>query len=468
MMFLRYFTSPPHLRRALALWVVLAAAVSIKIACVGGDGSVYPALAGGSQRWWNEWPLYFVPGQLPESDFRYSPTFAVAFTPFARLPDTAGAILWCVTSIVVLVWSLFVLMRDVLPPPSGEGWSPWDKRLFLTLTLLGSAVGIWSGQSNAIIIALIGFALAAIARRRWWLASFLLAATAFIKLWPLAIVLLLAVYWPRQLLGRFCVACLVLAAIPFLTKPPEIVLSRYHGWHLRMTGPFQARHLGYRDAWTFWEQLCAMFGREPHWDAAGRVVHKAIGLIASLGALGWCLWRFPRNVVLGRTPVFCQSCLGRWHSRPRLCELPGTAEGGCATRTCRFIHQTTTDRVLEESHGREKCLLAAILSIWAAWQLLFGPATEQLTYGILAPSAAWAVLVSFAERRDRWLAAAAWALLTFMASGDIEKAVLYVIPLGKTLLPLGVVLFVVWLVRCRRLACGAATGDNQEKSLCGT
>ena len=44
--------------------------------------------------------------------------------------------------------------------------------------------------------------------------------------------------------------------------------------------------------------------------------------------------------------VLCQSCFDRWHSRPRLCELPGTAEGGCATRTCRFIHQTTTDRAL--------------------------------------------------------------------------------------------------------------------------
>jgi len=46
------------------------------------------------------------------------------------------------------------------------------------------------------------------------------------------------------------------------------------------------------------------------------------------------------------TLVLCQSRFDRWHSRPRLCELPGTAEGGCATRTCRFIHQTTTDRVL--------------------------------------------------------------------------------------------------------------------------
>ena len=94
----------------------------------------------------------------------------------------------------------------------------------------------------------------------------------------------------------------------------------------------------------------------------------------------------------------------------------------------------------------EKRLLTLILSIWAAWQLLFGPATEQFTYGILAPSAAWAVLVSFAEKRARWLTVAAWALLAFGPAGDIERAVARIFPASPILAPLGVVLFVAWLV----------------------
>ena len=38
--------------------------------------------------------------------------------------------------------------------------------------------------------------------------------------------------------------------------------------------------------------------------------------------------------------VLRQSCFDVWHSRPRLCELPYTAEGGCATSDRYFMHQT--------------------------------------------------------------------------------------------------------------------------------
>ncbi len=91
-------------------------------------------------------------------------------------------------------------------------------------------------------------------------------------------------------------------------------------------------------------------------------------------------------------------------------------------------------------------LLMLILSMWASWQLLFGPGTEQLTYGIIAPSASWAVLVSIAERRAIWLTCTAWAMLALLPSGDIERAVFGVFFGARALLPLGVVLFVAWLV----------------------
>ena len=92
---------------------------------------------------------------------------------------------------------------------------------------------------------------------------------------------------------------------------------------------------------------------------------------------------------------------------------------------------------MEDLLRREKCeqrclatrsLLMLILSMWASWQLFFGPGTEQLTYGIIAPSASWAVMVSFAEKRARWLTVTAWAMLALLPSGDIEKAVLPFFP----------------------------------------
>ena len=84
-------------------------------------------------------------------------------------------------------------------------------------------------------------------------------------------------------------------------------------------------------------------------------------------------------------------------------------------------------------------LLTLIFSIWASWQLFLGPGTEQLTYGIIAPSASWAVLVSFAEKRARWLMVTAWAMLALLPSGDVEKALLPLFPAGVILLPLSVV-----------------------------
>ncbi len=108
------------------------------------------------------------------------------------------------------------------------------------------------------------------------------------------------------------------------------------------------------------------------------------------------------------------------------------------------------------SPGRRR-LLTGIFSIWAAWQLLFGPGTEQLTYGIIAAPVAWAVLVSFAERRARWLTVGVWIMLVFLPAGDLEQTLLLVFPAGKMLLPLSVVPFVAWLVWYERCAEGRAS-----------
>ena len=47
--------------------------------------------------------------------------------------------------------------------------------------------------------------------------------------------------------------------------------------------------------------------------------------------------------------MLCQLCFDVWHSRPRLWELPYTAEGGCATWDHGFMYQTMLDRALGRS-----------------------------------------------------------------------------------------------------------------------
>ena len=55
----------------------------------------------------------------------------------------------------------------------------------------------------------------------------------------------------------------------------------------------------------------------------------------------FCFVRHGRSALVLR-----QSCFDVWHCRPRLCELPYTAEGGCATSDRYFMHQTMLDGAL--------------------------------------------------------------------------------------------------------------------------
>ena len=281
-----------YLRHALALWVCLAVAVCVKTAICDNPHSVYPQFAASSHHWWADKSLYAEYWQTEHIDgYRYSPAFAVAFTPLAYLPAWLGTMIWNVAGIALLVWALHVLVRDVLP---GD-WPPWRESIFLALTFAGSAVGIWSGQSNALITALILLALAAIIRQRWWWAAALLAVPVFIKIWPLAIVMLLLVFWPRQLAWRFAVCCVVLAMVPFLTRPPSIVLWQYREWHDALTGPLQGRWGGYRDAWTIWKQL---------YPPVNHNAYRVIQVVAAWGTLAWCWWQYRRlNSMAGGSDI---------------------------------------------------------------------------------------------------------------------------------------------------------------------
>lgn len=364
------------LDRVFTLWIVLAVAASVKVLVQPARHTVYPVFAVGARHWWTDMPLYVDYEGLDL--FRYSPTFAVFMTPFGLLPHSVGGILWNLLGVGLLVWSTRLLIRDVLPGP----WPQWREALLLGLTLVGAARGIWSGQNNALLISLVFFGVAAVRRQRWWSAAFLLTGAVFIKIWPLALVMLLAALWPRQLIPRVGVASAVVAMIPFLTRPFSVVCDQYHGWYTMLTSTRLVRWPGYRDAWTIWECL---------WPPVHPTAYLGLGLTAALAVLGWSLWQRRR---------------------------------------------TRDDGVL----------LTSVLSMWIAWQLVFGPGTERLTYFIIAPLTAWAVLASWQERRLRALSLAAWLITSLLGTGGVERVLLPYWSLAPAILPLGVVLFVAWLI----------------------
>ena len=379
--------------RALTLWIILAIAAGVKAIIQPSSHTVYPVFAAGARHWYADMPLYVDYEGLDL--FRYTPTFAVAVTPFGVFPDIIGGVLWNLASVGVLLWSLRILVRDVFP----GSWPPWREAAFLGLTLVGSVRGVWAGQNNALLFASAAFGMAAIARKRWWMASLLLALPVFIKVWPIALVLLLMACWPRQLIGRFVVAVAALALVPFLTRPPTVVLAAYHQWWEMLVSTGPVRWPGYRDAWTIWEQIV---------QPVSHLGYVAMQLGTAGLVLGWCLWQRRR---------------------------------------------TTSARQL----------LTLIMSIWVAWQLLFGPGTERLTYLIIAPMVAWALVTSYAERGGRMLSLVAWLMTGILGTGGAERALLPYFSAAPAILPAGVVVFVVWLViHARNLPAEAASSPDES------
>lgn len=380
------------LDRAMILWIVLAAAVSVKTIVQPARHTVYPVFAVGAQHWWADAPLYVHYEGLDL--FRYSPTFAVSMTPFGLLPHALGGILWNLLGIGLLLWSTRLLVREVLPGP----WPAWREALFLGLMFVGAARGIWSGQNNALLLSLALFGIVAVRRQRWWSAAFLLTLAAFIKIWPLALIMLLAAIWPRQLIPRVGVASLVVALAPFLTRPFSVVCSQYAGWYTMLSATRNVRWPGYRDIWTIGESLGL---------SLSPTLFLGLQLTMALAVLGWCLWQRRR-----------------------------TRDDGA--------------------------LLTSILSMWVAWQMLFGPGTERLAYLLIAPLTSWAVLASWQERRWRTLSIAAWLTTSILGTGGIERS-LSSLSLAPAILPSGVVIFVVWLI-LRETAWGMARNGGADRT----
>ncbi len=376
------------LRHALHVWLVVAAVVCIRIVIAPDTHTIFPVLAGGATHWWADQPLY---SAYPPLDyFRYPPIFAVFFTPFSVLGYRAGGVLWSLLGIGVFVMGLWQFLRDAAP---GE-WTAARQSVFLLLGALGAMRGLWNEQSNAIAVGLLLLATAALMRRHWWTAAAVLAASVLIKLTPLAPALLLCAIQPRRLPARFLLFVAVGLLMPFLTRPPEIVVGHYREWlsHMALTG--SERWPGFRDGWTVWlvlrDALQGRVGAPALRAPLVSGVYRAVQILTAAFALGWCLWQ-------------------------------------------------------KQHIADSRKLTTVTLAMGLAWLMLFGPAVEHATYVFLTPVLNWALLQRDGWRRGRWLIGAAFVLVMFLPWG-VTPTVMEAAPILLTVLPVGTALFTFWLI----------------------
>jgi hypothetical protein len=152
--------------------------------------------------------------------FKYSPTFALVFAPFALLPFTTALFLWNLLNVGLV----YLGIRLVVPEP--------QRLAAIQLTGIGLVTIIDGTQSNGLVAGLIVLAFAALERDRLLLAATSIAGGALIKLFPLAA---LSFAVPRSDRTRFARRALVvggaLATLPLLVTGASGLLRQYRSWY---------------------------------------------------------------------------------------------------------------------------------------------------------------------------------------------------------------------------------------------
>ncbi len=379
----------PVFRTVLALWLAVGAAAGVRTLLRPASHTVFPVFAAAGGHWWHDQPIYRA--YRPLDYFRYPPVAALFFSPFAALGLRAGGVLWTALSLGVYASGLWQFRRAVLP----AGWSPRREVAFFALATAGALAGLWNAQSNALAVGLLLWGGAALARGRDGECAAWLAAAVWLKLTPLAPALLLCALWPRRLAGRFALALAAGAAVPFLTRPPGVVLDHYAEWGAQLVGLSDERWPGFRDAWTVWQVARSAFAEG--WSAGellrpiDSTAYRVVQAAAAAACLGWCL---------------------------------AVRRRGAARRQ----------------------LVLRTLGTGAAWLMLFGPAVEAPTYVFLAPFLAAAAVDPAARRAGRALAVVATVLVLGLGWGELTVRLVPELPVILAALPTGTALFAAGLL----------------------
>ena len=305
------------------LWCLVVVAVCVRVGISPHRQSSYANdYAPAGWHWLHGQEVY-----SQQRQFVYSPLAAAAFVPFAALSGRLGGILWRVGSVLAFAGLATAWLRrnlsglgEVAAPLPG---SPVLPTAFLLLLPL--AVGnVNLGQINLLVLVLTTGGVLAVHGRRWNVAALLLAAAGFIKIYPLAIGLLLVLLYPRPLSWRLVLAVAALFLLSLGLQRPAYVWHEYQRW-FAVLGNDDRLDIDLYASWRDFGFLCRACGL-PLSDRAYRLLEVSAG-----GLLALFLW-------LGKQ---------RWG-------------------------------------WTEARLLGGTFSLGCAWMLLFGPATEHATYVVLS------------------------------------------------------------------------------------
>lgn len=165
--------------------------------------------------------------------YKYSPTFAMAMWPLARLPDIVGLCLWNAGGALVLLWALRSLPL-ASQATAGMAW----------LVLKDLMTNLQNAQSNGLVAALMILTVAYWERNQVIAAATALALSFYIKIFGVAVAMLWVLY-PHKVrsAGAMIGVAALLALAPLLVTSPELLSEQYASWG-RMLDNDHATSLG--------------------------------------------------------------------------------------------------------------------------------------------------------------------------------------------------------------------------------
>jgi hypothetical protein len=183
------------------------------------------------------------------------------------------------------------------------------------------------------------FAIAAVRVKRWNIAALCVAIPTFLKIYPLAVGMLICVIAPRRFVWRLLLALLLLAVAPFLFQHWSYVSDQYHAWIETRISDNRIRYPEKYVPIDLWFLL--------HW--VGRLpiqpwFYSLIQIGAGAAAALFCIW-------------------GKW------------------------------------KNWKIERVLIGLFFLSSVWMPLCGPATESNTYLLLVPALIVALVQSFHERQ---------------------------------------------------------------------
>jgi hypothetical protein len=197
---------------AFLVWILAIVGVAIHAFLNPQKHTVFPIYAAAARDWWAGRPLYFQPHP---DEFMYGPLFAILMSPLAFLRESVGGMLWKALNAAVFLWALYTWLQSTRRDRIGSG----AVAAILLLALGESMQSLYDGNANLMMLAGILLALVAMVQSRSIRAGVLLSSAALTKVFPIALVALLAVSSSAAILWPFAIGIAAGVLLPIVVMP---------------------------------------------------------------------------------------------------------------------------------------------------------------------------------------------------------------------------------------------------------